>query len=88
MRELIVANFLKKYMAIQDPEGDINNQFYTQLKRVLSENVDRYLGEAAIANKSVRVLEDYLWDIARAQSKVLPQIGGNGASNFFIHRQR
>ena len=65
MRELIVANFMKKYMALQDPEGDITNQFYTKLQRVLGENVDKYLNESHIANKSVRILEDYLWDIAK-----------------------
>jgi hypothetical protein len=47
--------------------------------------VDKYLGEPNIANKSVRVLEDFLWDITKAQGKVLPQIGG---SQFFMHRQR
>jgi hypothetical protein len=31
MRDLIVSNFLKKYMAVTDPEGDVNSPFYTRL---------------------------------------------------------
>lgn len=31
MRDLIVNNFLKKYVATTDPEGDTNSIFYTRL---------------------------------------------------------
>ena len=87
MRDLIVSNFLKKYMAVTDPEGDVNSPFYSRLQRILASNVDEYLQESHIANKSVKVLEDYLWDVAKTQSKVLPSIAG-AANTFFLHRQR
>jgi hypothetical protein len=31
MRDLIVSNFLKKYLAVTDPEGDVNSPFYSRL---------------------------------------------------------
>jgi hypothetical protein len=43
MRELIVSNFIKKYVARTDPEADISSGFYVKLTRALGEEVDRYL---------------------------------------------
>ena len=65
MRDLIVSNFLKKYLAVTDPEGDVTSGYYSRLQRILAANVDEYLQESHISNKSVKVLEDYLWDIAK-----------------------
>jgi hypothetical protein len=37
--------------------------------------VEQYLSEPALGgNRSVKVLEDYLWEVAKTQSKLLPNI--------------
>lgn len=45
MKELIVSNFIKKYVARTDPEADISSGFYVRLTRALGDQVDRYLSE-------------------------------------------
>jgi hypothetical protein len=47
MRELIVTNFMKKYLAKTDPEADLSSGYYVRLTRALGEHVDRYLSEPA-----------------------------------------
>lgn len=67
MKELIVSNFIKKYVARTDPEADLSSGFYVRLTRALGEQVDRYLSEPTAQGspgKSVRVLEDSLWEVA------------------------
>ena len=69
MKELIVSNFIKKYVARTDPEADLSSGFYVRLTRALGEQVDRYLSEptgTGSPGKSVKVLEDTLWDVARS----------------------
>jgi hypothetical protein len=74
MRELIVTNFMKKYLSQSDPEGDVTTGFYVRLTKALGDFVDSYLSDSSKEKKSVRLLEDSLWDIARSQSKMLPSI--------------
>ena len=45
MRELIVTNFIKKYVARTDPDADLSSGFYVRLTRALGDQVDRYLSE-------------------------------------------
>lgn len=48
--------------------------FYVRLNQALGDFVDKYLSDPSNSKKSVRILEDSLWEIARSQSKVLPSI--------------
>jgi len=45
MKELVVTNFMKKYVARTDPEADLSSGFYVRLTRALGDQVDRYLSE-------------------------------------------
>lgn len=45
MKELVVTNFMKKYVARTDPDADLSSGFYVRLTRALGDQVDRYLSE-------------------------------------------
>ena len=81
MRELIVSNFLKKYLASRSPRTAQEFQspaFYLRLQSTLGEQVEAYLTRANVTtNRSVKVLEDILWETAQAMnggSTTLPRL--------------
>jgi hypothetical protein len=81
MRDLIVNNFLKKYLASQEDSGEqISGLNYSRLQRALADHVDEYL--SASTTRSVKVLEDQLWAIGKRFSgnrPGLPQIDLNSS---------
>jgi len=80
MRDLIVNNFLKKYLASQEGE-QVSSLNYSRLQRAVTEHVDEYLSKST--TRSVKMLEDQLWAITKRYSgknrQGLPQIDLNSS---------
>ncbi len=64
MRELILNNFLKKYLAQSDALEQVSGPSYLRLQRILSEHIDEYL--SLNSNRSVKVLEEQMWQLAKS----------------------
>ena len=65
MRELIISNFLRKYLADSVDEGFFKGSAYTRLTEALAKHIDEYL--ARNQQRCVRDLEEQLRQLADAQ---------------------
>jgi hypothetical protein len=59
MRELILNNFLKKYLSAAETNAQyITGTHYMKLQMLLSKHIDAYLSAPSTSNRSVKVLEE------------------------------